>query len=53
MTSPGLERLRALGFSQFADEAEDDDQPEETSDDDDSDEESGTTSRKRMPSRKW
>ena len=40
VTSPGLERLRALGFGQFAGEAEDDDQPEETSDDDDSDEES-------------
>jgi ParB-like chromosome segregation protein Spo0J len=39
MASPGLDRLRALGFSQFAGETEDD-QPEETSDDDDSDEES-------------
>ncbi len=39
VTSPGLERLRALGFSQFAGETEDEDQPEETSDDEDSDEE--------------
>jgi ParB-like chromosome segregation protein Spo0J len=38
-TSPGLERLRELGFGQFAGETEDDDQPEETSDDDDADEE--------------
>ncbi len=38
VTSPGLERLRELGFSQFA--GEDDDQPEETSDEEDSDEES-------------
>ena len=42
VTSPGLERLRALGFSQFAGETEDDDQPEETDDADDSDEESGS-----------
>ena len=41
MTSPGLERLRALGFAQFAGEADGDDQAEDTSDedDDDSDEE--------------
>jgi len=36
VTSPGLERLRELGFSQLV--GEDDDQPEETSDADDSDE---------------
>ncbi len=39
-TSPGLERLRELGFSQLV--GEDDDQPEEASDEDDSDEESGS-----------
>ena len=39
VTSPGLERLRALGFGQLAGETEDE-QPEETSDDEDSDEES-------------
>lgn len=38
VTSPGLERLRALGFGQLV--GEDDEQPEETSDDEDSDEES-------------
>ncbi len=42
VTSPGLERLRELGFSQFAGETEDDDQPEETADENDSDEESGS-----------
>jgi hypothetical protein len=42
VTSPGLERLRELGFGQFAGETEDDDQPEETADEGDSDEESGS-----------
>jgi len=41
VTSPGLERLRALGFSRFAGETEGDDQSEEPLDDD-SDEESGS-----------
>ena len=46
VTSPGLERLRTLGFSQFAGDTEDDDQPEETSDEDgDSDEELSDSSR--------
>jgi ParB-like chromosome segregation protein Spo0J len=38
-TSPGLARLRELGFGQFTDAAEDDYSPEETSDDDDAAEE--------------
>ena len=37
-TSPGAARLRALGFGQFADEAEDDFLTEETPNDDDADE---------------
>ena len=51
--SPGLERLRELGFGQFAGEAEDDDQPEETSDDVTPTRRSArTASRRRLPSRK-